>query len=188
MIRQIFKKIIIMYFVIFMSANYVFAGEWTKVKECSAGNKNLEAWYNPKYTRCRDNYVFYTMRFKEKDVGDYINLVCTNVKDMTTAVVGTSVYEKKFVPEYPEGYLSSVVFQPLDETSMLYPVAQLAIKDYERLIKVKSTSSGYSGKNGSQSVSKPKKNFIGSFFGGLATAIGVIIILPFVVLGKILGM
>ncbi|MCM1264895.1 MAG: hypothetical protein NC200_01740 [Candidatus Gastranaerophilales bacterium] len=185
------KKIIAIYLVMFMASNCVFAGEWTKMKEFSAANKQLEVWYNPTYTKCDENYVLYTMRFKEKGVGDYINIVCTDTTTMDTAVIGTYLYDKKFVPEYPEIYSFSDCFKPLDTTSMLYPVAQRACADYK--IRSQYNNSGTSKKYSKRKTSyvsgatKEKKSFISSFFGGLFTVIGVIIVLPFVIVGKILS-
>jgi hypothetical protein len=135
MTGRFMKKIITICLVILMMANTVFASEWKKIKENKSLNNQVEAWYNPTFTKCSDKYVLYAMRFKSKAIGDYINIICTDTRTRETAIMGTYLYDKNFVPDYPDtrGYIKDMT--SLNNNCILYPIMLQACNDYSTKVK-----------------------------------------------------
>lgn len=120
--------------------------------------------------------VIYTIRINDKAMGDYINIVETNCNDMSSGVIKTFEFDKKYNPIYNIS-LSDVVLEPAKPGTILYTAGTYACTSNDSYAKSKTKKTKNSGEDG-----------IGmKILKGAGKTIGFILILPFVILGALLG-
>ncbi len=161
------NKILVFVLIFLIFSGSVMASDWKKVKDEQIKNLKLEVWLNnANYNRSGD-YLMYAVRFKNKEVGDYVNTICTDCRDYSSVVLDTQLYDKNFIPQYPDFSEINSNFVPIDKTSMLMSVAPKACRELTSVSNTKSSVKSKNEKSKTPSGEGGFKKFIkgvGSFF------------------------
>ena len=144
------------------------------LKEVESPIKTIKLYIYKDYILKNLPYVAYTVRIKDKEMGDYINIVATDCNDMSTGVISTFSYDKSYYPDY-ESLEPKINFEPLKSGAVLYNAATYACTSKDTYLKTKEDSSS------------EKDGVCMKILKGTGTAIGVIIALPFYLLGALAG-
>ena len=119
-------------------------------------------------------YAIYTVRIKDKEMGDYINVVKTNCNDMSTGIISTFKYDKSYYPTYNMNN-TDVSLEPLKSGAALYNAATYACTNNDTYAKTKENASS-------------EKDGLGmKILKGTGKTIGFIIILPIAIVGALAG-
>lgn len=116
------KKLLIIFFIFTLFFNTATASEWKKIKDENIKNLKLEVWLNSFYYKRNGDYVIYRVRFKNNEIGDYENMVCTNCSDYTSAILNTQLFDKTYIPTFPDVSEVNTNLVEIDKTSMLMSV------------------------------------------------------------------
>ena len=106
-------------------------------------------------------------------MGDFINTIKTDCSDMTTGIVQSIAYDKNYYPTYNES--ENVSLDTLNTNSVLYNAAMFACNSKDTYTKTKKNAS-------SEKDGIPMK-----ILKGTGQTIGFILVLPFALLGALLG-
>lgn len=167
-VKRINKTLIIGIIIVLISSQQVFANNWKQI-ENNKINK-ISIYLQTDTIKKEDFYVTFTTRLNIKKVGDYINVVQTNCTDLSSATLGTYEYSKDFSINY-ENLKTSTNLTPIDKTSSLYNVAQIAC----------------TSENTYNTVHPKKENLFIKVAKGIGTVIGYIFIAPLAILAIIFG-
>lgn len=121
-------------------------------------------------------YVTYTMRFKSKLTGDYINVVYANCNDFSSGIIGTYEYNDNFEPYY-ESIEVKPELKEIDNTSILYDTTSNACISKDSYIKQRKEKA----KKTREGDSIPMK-----IIKGIGMTIGCIICLPLALIAMLL--
>lgn len=174
----------------------VIASEWKEISNDNIQKLKLKVYLNTKSYKCDDNYIFYIIRYKGKNVGDYINTICSNYNDYSSAIIETKEFNKNYKPEYPNISDISDNFMKLDESSILSSIVPIVCRDIRFLqasaakkeeIKNNKTKIKNSKKEKTYKTKVYRENIFVKFFKGVGKIFEFILILPFAVLFALLG-
>lgn len=169
MVKKILAMVLL--FSIF-SSSPVYAGSWKNMNNKNFKNINIEIKKDAIYKN--QNYVFYTVHFKSKKIGDYINVIRTNCSDFTSNILMTSAYDDSFKPYYEDYEIDESNNKAIDSTSILYDSATYACMAKDNYSKSSKSSKG---------ESKVKK-----VFKGIGEGLLMILVLPFALIGAIFSL
>lgn len=170
--KKINLKNIIILFILFISLQG--AGYCTPaLKEIDSTIDTINLYIYKGYIQKKLPYVTYTVRTKDKNMGDYINIVKTNCNTMDTGIVSSLVFDKNYYPTY--NFDTQVELTPINSNALLYNAAKLACSSNDTYTKTK------------QNASSEKDGIPMKILKGTGKTIGFILVLPFAILGALLG-
>lgn len=114
------KKVIIIILLLFINIGAAHSA-WKKIE--NPVNNSAKIYVETKYIKKETPYVTYTIRMKDKLLGDYINIVKTDCSDLSSAIISTIEYDSSFVPIYNN---EEPTFKPVDKNASLYNCATYA--------------------------------------------------------------
>lgn len=144
------------------------------LKELESPIDTIKVYIYKGYIHKELPYVTYTVRTKDKELGDYINIVRTNCNDMSTGIISTLNYDKTFYPTYNMEQ-SNLNLKPLNSGAALYNAATYACTNNDTYTKTKKNASSEKDGLGMKIVK------------GIGKTLGFIIILPFALIAVLLG-
>ena len=158
------KKIIYLLIISLLFIQTANANSWKKINNSKFKDVIMEIKEDAIHRV--NNYVLYTVHFKNKDIGDYINVICTDCANFSSNIILTTEYDKNFAPIYETYKINYLNLQPIGNNTMLYNAAVYACTSKESYNK--------SEKTGDSKVKKVVKS--------IGKCIGTILMLPFALL------
>jgi len=144
------------------------------LKELESPIDTIKIYIYKKYIYKELPYVIYTVRTKDKEMGDYINIVKTNCNDMTTGIISSFNYDKDYYPTYIT-HDDNVSLTQLQRGAALYSAAKYACTNNDTYKKTK------------ENLSTEKDGLGMKILKGTGKTIGFILVLPFALLAILMG-
>lgn len=167
-----FKKILVSFFMLASAQGLCLSAP--ALKELESPIDTIKLYIYKGYVLKELPYVTYTVRMKDKEMGDYINIVKTNCNDMSTGVISTFSYDKSYFPAY-NTLDTNIYLAPLKSGAALYNAATYACTSADSYTKTKNKGSS-------------EKDGMGmKILKGTGEVLGTIIVLPFAILGALVG-
>ena len=167
-----FKKLFIIIFAFISIQGSCLSAPALKELECPIDTIKLYIYKG--YILKELPYVTYTVRMKDKEMGDYINVVKTNCNDMSSGVITTFNYDKSYYPLYTN-LNNDITYKPLQSGAALYNAAAFACTHSDTYKKTKENASTETDGMGMKILK------------GTGKTLGFIILLPFILLGALAG-
>lgn len=186
--------VIFSFFVIFN--NVAYASEWKEIKTDDIKKLNLKVYLNTKIYKCENNYIFYLVRYKGKEIGDYTNSICSNRNDYSSVILETNKFSKDYTPQYPNIVDITDDFIKLDKQSLLNSIVPIACKEFNsnkisiRKNKINNTETGVKTakvEKKNYKTNSSGENIFAKFFKGVGKVCEFILIIPLAILFALLG-
>ena len=174
-----FKHLIVILLLNVYFLHPAFAKGWTEVK---SQNSSIKAYINEDNIQKNNITVIYTLRFKDKNIGDYINVVQSNCSDFSTAVLATYEYDKNLKIDYSSILsISMPEYKQIDDSSILYNAASIACvlpSNTKNFTEIKKTESNKKSTN--------EKSLTKKIISGVGDSVLFVVCLPFAILNALL--
>lgn len=116
------KKFVILILLLVINIETALAS-WEKIENPT--NNRVKIYIEKKYIKKETPYVTYTVRMKDKKLGNYINIIKTDCSDLSSAIIATLEYDSSYIPIYNLDE-QNYEFKPIQKDAMLYNPATYA--------------------------------------------------------------